>query len=689
MRRLIILVALVCLLLLLLPAAGMAKAKPGVSFDQAIDKLYAQGYPQWIDQHLLTSAGTNRLLGFAWAGTVADDARARWLAAQMRAIGLKNVHLDPVAVDEFTFKWASVTIGGKKMVASTFAGIMPTPRQGVTAEIVYAHEGTAQDFDTLEAAGVSVEGKLVMVDADPINFWMNFPAGEATFRGAAGVIFTYGPATAPYWSCSPDALASFDGCYDLTYLPAVYISQQDGDWVRARLDAKGVGPVATMKLIEKVRLATDGGEGYNVVGDLPGSAKNDDTFVLFAAHHDMHFRAATDDQASVAENMAIAKAMVMSGYKPKHTMRFLITTAEEFGYSDAWNDWCIGAWYQITQSHPEWAGTIRALFNSDYFSGSEPLHMNSPFFAPLLEADAAASPDLLPYGYSVGSVQSTWTDGWTFGAAGVPVVAYGAVPPGQDGGTYHTQYMTMSQVNWPYLASVSKFIFQEADKFTGDTLLPFSLSAQAQYLDDGVAAQDLLDAGADPAAVSRLEDAIAAWKTASAAYEADAGSIPAGQVGDVNAQLLQIEKQAGLALTGMTPFQTTIYPHAQALLDVQSLDGAIAALQADDAMSAIYALYGVDFTYFGTMVSHDVYLQVLHHLDPSYDRVTWGGQANPLWPLLDVMPQLVAIATDSWDQTTIDDLTAMRDQRITDLDTRLDDMSSAVEEIATQIDALH
>ena len=369
MRRLTFLLITACLLLLLLPAMGQAKPCRTMSFDQAIDQLFARGYPQAINRHLVVMPGTNHRLGFSWAGTWADDAKARWLAGQMRAIGLKNVHLEPVPVDVFDFKSASVTIGHRRMVASTFAGIRPTPRRGLTAQVVYAHEGRAQDFDALDAAGIDVEGKLVLVDADPINFWMNFPAGEATFRGAIGVIFTFGPTTAPYWSCAPDALASFDGCYDMRYVPAVYIAQQDGDWLRGQLDSSGVGPVANMKLIEKVQMATEGGTGYNVVGDLRGTRQGR-SFVLFASHHDVHFRAATDDAANVADNMAIAKAMVMSGYQPKHTVRFMVTTAEEFGYTDAWNDWCIGAWYAINVAHPDWAGKIRAFFNSDYFSGS-------------------------------------------------------------------------------------------------------------------------------------------------------------------------------------------------------------------------------------------------------------------------------------------------------------------------------
>jgi hypothetical protein len=257
------------LMLLCAPAAADARSRP--SFDKAIDGLIAQGWPQRVNEHLAYMPGTNPQLGFYLAGSWSDNARARYIAKQMRAMGLKNVHLEAVPIDAFNFKSASVQVGRRTMIASTFAGISPTPAKGLTASVVWAHEGTAQDFDALATAGVDVQGKLVLVDTDPNNWWMNCPQAEATARGAIGVIFTYGPTTAPYWSYALDELGSFDSNADLSDVPVVYISQSDGTWLESQLDASGVGPETTMKLIEKVRLAAKGGRGYNVFGDLPGT----------------------------------------------------------------------------------------------------------------------------------------------------------------------------------------------------------------------------------------------------------------------------------------------------------------------------------------------------------------------------------------------------------------------------------
>ena len=141
MKRSVLLVLVVGLVLLAL--AGPAVAKP--SFDKAMDQVFASGYPQGVVERL-SSFGTNPDLGFRWGGTTADDAAARYLAKQMKAVGLSNVHLEAVPMDEFEFTHADVTVGDKVMTASTFSGVSPTPLGGITAPVVYVHQGTAADF---------------------------------------------------------------------------------------------------------------------------------------------------------------------------------------------------------------------------------------------------------------------------------------------------------------------------------------------------------------------------------------------------------------------------------------------------------------------------------------------------------------------------------------------------------------
>ena len=126
-----------------------------------------------------------------------------------------------------------------------------------------------------------------------------------------------------------------------------------------------------MTLKENVRFATEGGTGYNVFSDLPGTSK-DGTFVLFGAHHDGYFHTATDDTDGIVAELLIAKAMIKSGYQPKHTVRLMATTGEDFGYVNSYFDWCIGSWWAISHSHPEWAGRFRAAQHRPHRQGQPP-----------------------------------------------------------------------------------------------------------------------------------------------------------------------------------------------------------------------------------------------------------------------------------------------------------------------------
>ena len=94
--------------------------------------------------------------------------------------------------------------------------------------------GTAAEFD---AAG-DVTGKLVLVDGEFDDWWLNFVGAEATHRGAAGVVMTYGENTYPWYSY-PEALGSNDGEYDDDWVPMVYVAWQDGDWIKEQLAAAG------------------------------------------------------------------------------------------------------------------------------------------------------------------------------------------------------------------------------------------------------------------------------------------------------------------------------------------------------------------------------------------------------------------------------------------------------------------
>ena len=336
-RRSLSLLALALAVLLLAPAGASA-----LTFDEAVDQLVADGYPESIETWL-TSQGTSPI-GFAFGGSTADDARAEYLAAEFEKLGFV-ARLEAVPLDVWEFKGASVTVGATTYTASTFGGVRATPAGGITAPLVYVGGATAAEV----AAAGDLTGKIAIVDAKLSSYWMNWQWTEAVLAGAEGIIYTSTADDEAYYA-EPTSLGSFDAEYRYDLPPVVYISQADGLALKAAL-AADASLQATMVNDVEVTLKEDGGEGYNVVATLPGSVKGSGRIVI-GAHHDSYFHAGLDDTGGCAAALTMAKAMVDSGYEPKRSITFLLTTGEEYGAIDSYYDWLIGAWHAVTQRHP-------------------------------------------------------------------------------------------------------------------------------------------------------------------------------------------------------------------------------------------------------------------------------------------------------------------------------------------------
>ncbi len=659
----------------LLAALACGPAGPP-SFDQAIDALFAKGYPQGLESYFC-SLGTDAELGFRWAGTSAERAVSDRVAAEMKAMGLAEVRLEPVPIDVFEFEGASLTVGGRRMIASTVGGVPPTPAGGITAPIVYVRGGTAADFD---AVG-DVAGKIVLIDLKMRSWWVSLPAMEAGHRRAAGIVCTSTPEDTEYFSADERALGSFDGQYDLGAPPWIYISRRDGDWLKSEL---GSGPVTgAMALQETVKLARDGGAGMNVIGEIPG-VRDDGQIVLFAAHQDAHFRAGADDTAALVNMLTIAKAMMSSAFRPGSTMVFLATTGEEFGFTDSYYEWIVGSSWAAMRSHPEWAGRVRALVNLETMAIKDaPLALRSnPELRPWLERLTSQSRDLLPYGFEFLTPVNSWNDQWTFTAAGIPSVKLNTTTAAYDA-LYHSNLETSELVDWAYLAKIAKFAFRAAGELDAG-LLPYSLEARAKDLAAAWKADRPSDSGADPALVSRLDKAMESFGRAAGAFETQRSSISAARIASLNAGLLGIEKTLNSAFTALSPADDdiTVYPYQSVLRDLRQVDAALAALAAapSDKNAALKALGGAYLTRLGRAFSYPVYLKYIARLDPAFERINWGAQGQLPQPL-DVVPQYRLIQAGETGRA-VAELRPKRQALVTELDSRLARMADVLERTA-------
>lgn len=681
MRRLAMPLVLLFAATLLLPAVAWSAP----TYDKAVNNLIAKRYPQRIEKHLC-SLGTSPL-GYRLAGTASDNAAARYLRDQMRLMGLKKVRLEKVPLDVFEPRGASVAVDRGdmppwKIVCSQFAGVLGTPKGGVTGEVVYVGTGTAAEFD-----GVGdVEGKIVLVDLALNDIaWLNMPAHEATVRGATAVIFTFNPDadTDPYYSVAPDAFGSNDGLYGEDWSPCVYMPWRDGEWLKSEMDRRTV--TATVVSDVRVKLKKDGGFGYNVLGEIPGKVKNGQKTVV-TAHHDAYFHAGIDDTSGTTAAMLMAKAMRLSGYKPNRTIVFMLTTGEEYGYANAYWDFLAGSWHGITVTHKDWPGKVAAQINLEgqgHINGEVEIEISRELNA-WAEKIVEANPSLSPRGHEIYSPVSSWTDSFPFATAGVPtmtVSSSGEVYAGR----YHSSYDVRELIDWKFFGQLNKLEFRIA-RALDKGLLPYNLQDVADDIAETVDKDQLEATGADATAVAAFVDDVAAFQEAAAAYEADKASIGAAQIAATNAELVKIEKRLNTAFLSLDPNDEVLWAHQELVRDLEGINAALAALQEDTPHphAAKEALEGVYLMWYGLTFSEVPWQTYLAWHAP--DAVGYGTTANVVEPI-DAVPAYNLIDAVEY-KDAIDALTGLKTARVAELDARLDALSAALQEVTPQVQAL-
>ena len=447
-----------------------------------------------------------------------------------------------------------------------------------------------------------------------------------------------------------------------------------------------------------------------MVGKIKGST-NKSEYVVFGGHHDAWFQGGLDNASSVVNSLVIAKAMKMSHYQPKRTMVFLSTTAEEYGLTNSWYDWCIGAWNFITQKHPSWSGKIAGMLNTEivgYKKGNLWM-LASPEVTPMLEDQLAASADLtLTRNATQPSVIGQpwcWNDQWTFTAAGVPSVSFWSQDNDYSGDykttIYHTQYDTPSLINWPFLGDISKFEFRVAKQFDRG-LLPYTLGARADDLAGAFTANVVADDPASPSVIEVIEDNVPeadydAFASAAKRFTLDsqefdtiagAGALPAANLPAINAQLMQIEKLVNSGFTALDALDNTTYPFDQITRDIYSMQAADDALDSatPDYDTAAGAVGGTGLMWYGTNFSRPVFKKVLQQHRQSYYHIAWGGQGH-LEKYQDLTPEFNAILDEDAEMAMdlLDDDIAFQQS---DLAVRIAAMTATLDEASDQIEDL-
>ena len=282
----------------------------------------------------------------------------------------------------------------------------------VTAEIVYANFGRKEDFEKLEALGISVKGKIVIA-----RYGGNFRGYKAKYAeayGAAGLIIFTDPGDSgyakglvypegPYYNESDiqrgslltldwtgDPLTPFEpalpldgkkkivrkkpeevtGLHTIPVLPLPYGAAKE---IFSRMAGKPVptgwqgglpytyrlegGPA--LKVRVNVTQKREIQRVYNVVGTLAGSELPNE-WIMAGAHYDAWGFGATDPNSGTAMLLALSESLgklSQAGYKPKRTIKIAHWDAEEQGV--------IGSTEWVEQFRDELDVKGVAYFNAD------------------------------------------------------------------------------------------------------------------------------------------------------------------------------------------------------------------------------------------------------------------------------------------------------------------------------------
>ena len=575
---------------------------PGTAYESFLSAASAD-YAYDVALELSTNPDFfNSELGGRNAGSDAEHATADYLAGLMEEIGLSDVEKAAADCDRWQFNGASLTVDGEEYTVYSYA-TASTPAEGLTAEIVYVGDGTMWDYE-----GLDVTGKIVLIDIDQrSNWWITYPMLEAQHQGAAAILAAN---VGGFAQVADDALNCQDICGP-TAIPTLSIGLADSQAIQAKLSE---GPVTATLVVDNE--VSEDGTTYNILGRIPG--KSSDYQIIVGGHYDVHFTGFQDDNCAVGLVLAMAKAMIDSGYQPENDIVFCLHGAEEWGSSYTQYDWTVGAWEMINNVHPEWVGKTLAFLNFE-LPAYEFDTYTSTYSAPEMYAmldyfanEYPYSPDpegCFPDGVLTEGYQTyTYSDDFSYYAAGVPSTVNGFLLQ-KDMETvfpfyvdiYHSQYDTpdtyneaVMDFNLKYYGALAMYIDQ-----TPALYLDFT----AQYdrilasMDEELMAEAGVDVEAYKAALEGLNTAAQTMADhvkqinddyAAARAEGDTAAMAElwAQGRELTAKNLAAFQFAQKNLLGLM-YERPIVPHEAPQENIQLCRDIIACLETGDVATAV------------------------------------------------------------------------------------------------------
>lgn len=561
---------------------------------------------------------SNTFFGDRTAGSTAEKNTANFIKDTMEEIGLTDVKMEPFKVDTWTIGDSTLSMSGliEPIKLHSYAA-NGTGDEGINAEIVPVGKGTKADYDELESKGVSVRGKIVLVEElnQLDDWWITWPMREAYSRGAAAVLAC---STKGFSEFSKDAYNANDMCGP-SYIPTVSITVNDKEKVLAEIKKEN----KRGQLI--VKNTVGDGTSHNIVGKIRG--RSSENPIIIGAHYDAYFSGFQDDTIAWAGVLAMAKAYKDARYTPMRDMYFYIHGSEEWGISDTDYDWATGAYNMINKMHKELiAGASLFVnfelpayeFSDTFFSYAAPeLYSAIKDFNNNQDQMPPISKDYGCYakGASDTSTQTyTYSDDFSYYLQGVPTIINGFLND-QEGNRYdfyrnyyHTNFDTEEETynegvfnfNLAYYGSFAIYMDKRP-------VLNLNINTQIKRVKEALDKDVISEAGIDLTNYNKEIDSLAAEvkvlnKKISSTNKEYFKALSEDKSDEellsyfenarpLNKSLLKISKKIKDVLVALS-YEEPVIPHEVAQNNIVMLNQAIAYLQKGGTDAATSALWG-------------------------------------------------------------------------------------------------
>ena len=586
---------------------------------------------------------TNPVLGYRPAGSKAEFETGEMLRSYMEDLGLSNVRKDEIKVDGWEFEKAVLAYAdaaGERQEVQLGAYQTDFVTKGAeTFQVVYVGKGGEKDY-----ADKDVTGKIVLAEINQRDeWWINFPVYQAHEKGAKALIAVQ---IGGYGQVDEKAL----NAQDIAGPPeaaAFSMSFEDSEKLKACLDEKGE---ITVTLDASSRVMRDVST-YNILGEIPG--RRSDRMILLSAHYDSYFSGFQDDNTAVAMMLGIARAFIKMGYQPENTWVFCAMAAEEWGIADSKYDWSTGAYAEVFNVHPEWAGKVIGDFNFELpalsngnLDGIRCTYEYKDFFEDTLKTLPALSP-AYPEGVLVSAPIETWSDDFSVAISGIPSMV-NEFSAGSCMTTHsHSQYDSDAYYNeaaYRFHHELYGLLLMHLDS---QSVAPLNF---AEVFEQASASLDVLMCQKSGSRVTALLNLLGqteevAEEVYDRIYDINEAGVDSEQCREAENILLKVFKMAQDKYVRLTWEDAVVFPQEAAQNNLRYLKKAIRALKRKipDAEAAFEALYEIDNNAYAFKFSKQVYERFTDYvLDQNSDRLQWGrGRIVHHENLYDLVAQLM------------------------------------------------